>query len=79
MMQKIEKVNLIFKYWIKHPLYKRQSHLNMTLKERKHINIAACQNHVTHSFNGGGISSQWGKNVLLAKVGCISTEGRALC
>lgn len=54
----MEKVTFIFKYWIKHLLYKRQSHFNMTLKEPKYINTAACQNYVTHSFDKGGISSQ---------------------
>lgn len=77
-MQKIEKVNLIFKYWIKHSLSRRQSHFNMTLKERKYINIAACRNHAAHSLSEDGISSQWGRNVLSVKVNCIPAEGQAL-
>lgn len=61
-------------------LYKRQSHFNMTLKEWEYINIAACQNHVTiHLMKGvWGISSQWGKTVLLVVVGCIPAEGQTL-
>ena len=51
----------------------------MTLKEPNIINIAACQNYVTHSLNEGGISSQWGKDVLSVKVDCIPAEGQALC